>query len=115
MSLKIDCKHEALLVQVHGDFDLVSAAEFRDKVDMALEDLGPKHLILDLSKVTFMDSSALGVILGRLRKIQSVKGRMFLIGVKPAVRKVLSLSGIMSLLTICQTEEQVFHQLGKGA
>jgi stage II sporulation protein AA (anti-sigma F factor antagonist) len=102
-------------VQIQGDFDLVSAAEFRQKVDMALDDLRPRHLILDLSKVTFIDSSGLGVILGRLKKIQFKKGRMFLIGVKPAVRKVLNLSGIMPLLQICQNEQQVFQLLRKEA
>ena len=115
MTLKIDFRHDVLLVIVKGDFDLVSAAEFRLKVDRAIQDLEPKNLIMDLSKVTFIDSSGLGVILGRLKQIQGRKGKLILTGVRPEVKKVLEISGIMPLLYLCPTEAMAMELLRKGA
>ncbi len=115
MALKLECRNDALLVWVNGDFDLVSAAEFRQKVDTALEDQRPRHLIVNMSKMTFMDSSGLGVLLGRFKLIQNRKGRMFLTGVRPEVLKVLNLSGIIPLLQITKTEDEAMALLRKGA
>jgi stage II sporulation protein AA (anti-sigma F factor antagonist) len=115
MALKLECRNDALLVWVNGDFDLVSAAEFRQRVDTALEEQGPKHLIVNMSKMTFMDSSGLGVLLGRLKQVQSRRGRMFLTGLRPEVLKILNLSGIIPLLQITRTEDEAMALLRRGA
>ena len=114
MALKIDCRHDVLLVTVKGDFDLVSAEEFRLKVDRAIQDLQPRNLIMDLSKVSFIDSSGLGVILGRLKQIQSRKGKLILTGVRPEVKKVLDLSVSCHCFTFALQKRWQWSFCGRG-
>jgi stage II sporulation protein AA (anti-sigma F factor antagonist) len=113
MALTIEYKNNALLIQVAGDFDLVSAQDFRDAADRALDESSARHMILDLTHLSFMDSSGLGVILGRLRKVQAHQGIMILTGVTPPVRRVLELSGIMPLIKLCATVKQAWSVLGR--
>jgi stage II sporulation protein AA (anti-sigma F factor antagonist) len=109
----MDYKKDALLIRLAGDFDLVSARNFRETADQALDELCPRHIILDLTQLSFLDSSGIGAILGRLRKLQARQGRMVLAGACPSVRRVLELSGIMPLVGICATMDQAWALLAQ--
>jgi stage II sporulation protein AA (anti-sigma F factor antagonist) len=113
MSLILNSKKNSLIVHVGGDFDLVSANEFREKIDQTLEETLCQNLLLDLAKATFIDSSGLGVILGRFRKIKANDGQMIIYGPKPAIKKVFEVSGILSLMPVCNTEEEAWEILEK--
>ncbi|AUW93624.1 MAG: anti-sigma factor antagonist [Sulfobacillus thermosulfidooxidans] len=94
-----------ILVAVNGDLDLTSAAPLRDALDELLERYRDKALVLDLSDVEFIDSSGLGVILGRFRKMGD---RPFsLVGVRPSVKAVLELAGITDLLPVTDATRSV--------
>lgn len=111
MSLVLNSKKNTLIVRVGGDFDLVSAAEFRKLIDKSLEETMSQNLILDLSKITFIDSSGLGVILGRYRKVKANHGEVIIYGTKPAVEKIFEVSGISSLMPVCETEKEAWEFL----
>lgn len=111
MSLILNSRKNTLIVHVGGDFDLVTAAEFREKIDQSLEETMSQNLLLDLSKITFIDSSGLGVILGRYRKVKKNHGEMVIYGIKPAVEKILKVSGISSLMPLCKTEKEAWALL----
>jgi len=111
MSLILNSKKNTLIVRVNGDFDLVSANEFRDKIDQSLEETRSQNLMLDLSKITFIDSSGLGVILGRYRRVKGNQGQVVIYGTKPAVEKIFAVSGISSLMTLCETEKEAWEFL----
>jgi stage II sporulation protein AA (anti-sigma F factor antagonist) len=113
MAVTVSFEKNTLLVRTDGDFDLVGAEEFRTEADRALDMFPARHMILDLTRLTFMDSSGLGVILGRLRKIQARRGTMVLAGMNPSVRRVLELSGIMPLIEICATVKQGWAVLAR--
>jgi stage II sporulation protein AA (anti-sigma F factor antagonist) len=111
MSLVLNSKKNTLIVRVGGDFDLVSANEFREKIDKSLEETMCRNMLLDLSRATFIDSSGLGVILGRYRKVKANNGQMIIYGTKPAVNRVFEISGITSLVPVCSTEEEAWNVL----
>lgn len=111
MSLVLNSKKNTLIVRVGGDFDLVSAADFREKIDKSLEETMSQNLLLDLSKVTFIDSSGLGVILGRFRKVKANHGQMIICSTKPAIEKIFAVSGIISLMPVCSTEKEAWELL----
>lgn len=113
MAVVISYEKNTLLVRTDGDFDMVGAENFRTEADRALDMFPARHMILDLTKLTFMDSSGLGVILGRLRKVQARRGKMALAGANPSIRRVLELSGIMPLIDICATVEQAWAVLAR--
>ncbi|MGI6144156.1 MAG: STAS domain-containing protein [Peptococcia bacterium] len=111
MSLILNSKKNTLIVRVDGDFDLVTANEFREKIDHSLEETVSQNLLLDLTKTNFIDSSGLGVILGRYRKVKANQGEVIICGAKPAIVNIFEVSGITSLMPICNTEEEAWELL----
>jgi stage II sporulation protein AA (anti-sigma F factor antagonist) len=88
------------IVRLTGEIDHHSATGLREQIDRELETLRPKRLILDLSATSFMDSSGLGLILGRLRKSQELGAELVLANPTGATVKILRLAGVEKLLTI---------------
>ncbi|MGB9867057.1 MAG: STAS domain-containing protein [Bacillota bacterium] len=106
---------DVLVVRPLGDLDLSTAPAFRTLVDRELDRRRPSNIVVDLSKVCFMDSSGLGAILGRFRRIQSRGRRMWLIAPQPTVRSILELSGLAKLVTVFTSGEECFRRvLGDG-
>lgn len=77
-----------------------AAEEFRTTIDDALERSGVNTIMLYAAKVEFIDSSGLGVILGRYKKVTAAGGRIIVVGAQPQVCKVLAISGIQSLVAM---------------
>lgn len=109
MSLILNSKKNTLIVHIGGDFDLVSANDFREKIDRSIAETMSQNLILDLEKTTFIDSSGLGVIMGRYRKIKANNGQMVIYGAKPGIKKIFEVSGILSLMPVCNTEKAAWQ------
>lgn len=104
--LELDCTAQGatLVVTVRGELDLVTAETFRQQVDAALDRTRARSLHLHLARVTFMDSSGLGAILGRYRRLRQSGGRMVLISPSPAIRPVVELAGLHKLMEIHESE-----------
>lgn len=90
----------SIRVAIHGDLDLKTADPLRDALDKLIDRYRDKTLVLDLSEVDFVDSSGLGVILGRYRRLSTSSRTIALVGVKPSVRAVLELAGIDSIMSV---------------
>ena len=84
---------------LHSDeIDHHTAAAMRADIDAAAAAQQPKVLRLDFSDVSFMDSSGLGVLLGRYKRVAAKGNRMYLYGANKTVDKLLKMSGIYSLI-----------------
>lgn len=89
-----------VIVGIKGDLDLKTAPPLREALDKLIDRYRDKSLVIDLSEVDFVDSSGLGVILGRYRRLASQSRTISLHGVRPSVRAVLELAGVDSIMTI---------------
>ena len=83
-----------LTVRVTGEIDHHSAPGIREEIDREMERLAPRRIRLDLKETDFMDSSGLGLILGRLRKTRERGIDFVLLNPSPAIRKILALAGM---------------------
>ncbi len=92
--------HDWLYARPAGDLDLACAAELRQRLDDALRRSGCRFLWLDLQRVGFIDSSGLGVLLGRYRNLRPLGGAVRLSGASPTVYKLLAASGLSRLMEI---------------
>ena len=88
----------ALVVKLRGEIDQHCAEELRGDIDRQLDIKHSASLIIDLGGVDFMDSSGLGLIMGRYRKMQARGGKILLARPTPAVDRLLELSGINKLV-----------------
>jgi stage II sporulation protein AA (anti-sigma F factor antagonist) len=89
-----------LYAQIFGEIDMEIAAEWRNALDFELTKTRARNLIFDFSKVTFIDSSGLGVILGRYKKIERLCGNVIIHGANETVYKILVLSGFDKIMKI---------------
>lgn len=89
---------DRLTAVLNGDIDHHSAAEMRVMIDGELERTMPKLLLLDFAEVGFMDSSGIGLILGRIRKITAWGGKAWILKPTALVRKILKISGLENLI-----------------
>ncbi len=94
-----------LRVAVKGDLDLKTAIPLREALDKLTDRYRDRHLLLDLTEVGFVDSSGLGVILGRHRRLMAQGRTISLSGVRPSVKAVLELAGIDSIINITHIAE----------
>lgn len=94
MKLITAVKDGSLVARVTGEIDHHSAPAIREQIDALLDSLQPKGLLLDLSETDFMDSSGLGLILGRQRKTEEIGAKLVLLNPSPAIRKLLHLAGM---------------------
>ncbi len=105
MDIHIEVKEKTLLVRLTGEIDLAVADTLRKSLE---QELDSNHLIINLiinlTGVTYIDSSGLGVILGRYRRVSKYGGRVFIVGACAQVRKVLDLSGLLNIMKECPSE-----------
>ncbi len=86
-----------LTARLSGEIDHHKAPYIRQKIDSQAEYYRPKELHLDFSSVTFMDSSGIGLIMGRYRQISLLGGVLKVVNVPKGLLKIISLSGIDKL------------------
>lgn len=103
-----------LLIRPRGEIDLSVADALRLKLDNLIEDYSVKNLIINLSGISFIDSSGLGVMLGRYKKLSSHGGRVLLVSPAPQVRRILELSGILNIMQECSGEAEAFAKAQGG-
>lgn len=97
---------DAAVLHIDGELDERTAASLRDRLDDLIDRRGVRYLVLDIRQLTFIDSSGLGVLLGRFRRLQQRGGRMALVRPASHVKAVLELSGIPRLMPIYASARQ---------
>ena len=96
-----DSESDSATVKLKGEIDHHSASVLRRELDELICRLRPKKLMLDLSGVDFMDSSGLGLIMGRYTLLDSLGGETVLLNPTEGIRKILDLAGFSR---ICRVE-----------
>ena len=108
MKVKISYRGTTLIVSLAGELDHHSAEYVRQKIDNELMKSSNRDVILDFSDVSFMDSSGIGVVIGRYKNIQKLNGKLAIINLNSQVRRIFEMSG---LLKIIPTYDNVEHAI----
>ncbi len=97
MQLTITRQEGQLTAALRGELDHHSAGQLRQKIDAALLQYRSKHLVLDLSGLSFMDSSGIGLIMGRYRLMRDMEGTLTVVGATPRIESLLRMAGMEKL------------------
>lgn len=97
MSVRIDVTGEVLTAYLGGEIDHHNAAEMREVIDSALRANTPSLIVLDFSDVTFMDSSGIGLVMGRYRASRPFGAELMVTNTPAGIYKVMRLAGIERL------------------
>ena len=102
------CEKQAdkLIIRIPGEIDHHSAKALREEIVRAIFYHRPHTLALSLSEVSFMDSSGLGLILGRLSRIQELGGELVIADPNLQVMKILRLAGLEKKIRIERSERK---------
>ena len=101
------CEDGVLTLKIAGEIDHHCAAALREKLDAAIYLHRARTVVLDLSGVGFMDSSGLGLIMGRYAVARRLGGRLIIADPEPAVEKLLAVGAIGSLVEIKRKEAAI--------
>lgn len=100
MAVEIGVKGEVVTAYLSGEIDHHSAADMREKIDSAIDCNMPSLLVLDFGGVSFMDSSGIGLVMGRYRALQSLGAKLHITGASPQIAKVMRLAGMDRLASV---------------
>ncbi|MFY9423442.1 MAG: anti-sigma factor antagonist, partial [Bacillota bacterium] len=116
MSVESKQDRECLVVRVSGELDLRTAGELKSEVDPVLERAPERPVVvLDLSDVSFMDSSGMGAILGRYRTVSQMGGKLVVCGLTPQLRKLFELTGLMRIIPVYASVDDAISSLRGGS
>ena len=95
-----------LRVELEGEIDHHSAVATRGEIDRLIYENRPKRLELELSRIGFMDSSGLGLVMGRYALVRDLGGEMAVIDPSPAILRIFKLAGMERLIRIEWSRER---------
>lgn len=100
MGVRLILKEGVLTAVLSGEIDHHSAREIRAEIDETASRIKPNKLVFDFSAVQFMDSSGIGLIMGRCKLMQLWNGKVEIIRLPPKIEKIVSLAGLNQLCAI---------------
>jgi anti-sigma B factor antagonist len=93
------------VVSPRGELDAFTIAPLRELLAELIEEEQAVRLVIDLSAVTFLDSTALGPLVGALRRMRERDGRLGIVSPVPAARRIFELTGLDGVLDLHATRE----------
>jgi anti-sigma B factor antagonist len=96
---------EAVVVSINGEIDLHNSPELRSALLQALLPKPPKKLVLNLSLVPYMDSSAVAVLVEMLQKVRPGGGKVMLVSLQPRVKGLLQIARLDTIFNLAATEQ----------
>lgn len=100
MSVQIKTVGDTVTAYLSGELDHHSAKEMREAVDNAVELNMPSKLVLDFKEISFMDSSGIGLVMGRYKLLKKSKAELYISNTPSSIYKVMKLAGIERLAKI---------------
>lgn len=101
-----------LIITINGDIDHHTSEEIRNKIDKEIQRNNIKNLIFDFSNVCFMDSSGIGMVIGRYKLVGKQGGAVAACGIDGNIKRIFDLSGLKSILKTYENSQQALEALG---
>ncbi|TFJ93760.1 anti-sigma F factor antagonist [Lentibacillus salicampi] len=112
LSTAFNVKQDVLVVRMSGELDHHETEVLRNEWKEMMYTNAIKHVVLNLESVTFMDSSGLGVVLGRYKEVLQLGGEMVVCSVSAPVRRLFEMSGMFKIVRLEENEEHALFTLG---
>lgn len=107
LNVQIKVENKTVTAYLSGELDHHNAPAVRERIDEAVCNRRPELLVLDFGSVGFMDSSGIGLVMGRYRLIQSMNCKLYIINLPPHVYKVMRLAGLEKIAVLQPKREEV--------
>ncbi|MGI6584510.1 MAG: anti-sigma F factor antagonist [Gracilibacteraceae bacterium] len=111
MSMDFDYIDRMLIVRINGDIDHHSCEGIRAKIDKEIAKRSPRAILFDMEQVGFMDSSGIGVLIGRYKLISGGGGKAGMINVKPQIKRLCEICGLQKIIKIYPSKKQAISSI----
>lgn len=111
MNVAFEHVNRTLIAKIEGDIDHHSCDMIRNQIDNEIMNRNPKNMIFDMDQVGFMDSSGIGVLLGRYKKIFGQGGKTAMIKVKPQIKRICEICGLQKIIPIYRDKRQAIENI----
>jgi len=107
--MNINCieRNGNLVVKIMGEIDHHSADEIRTTAEREYFRSGAKNMIFDFAHVSFMDSSGIGVIIGRYKELKKAGGKVFAINIGPEISRIFDISGLRKIIPCFSSIDEI--------
>ncbi len=108
MSIELKLEHpgeNTVMVSVHGDIDMSSSTKVRDVLTPLFQD-NNKAIIVDLSQVSYIDSSGIATLVEGLQWSHSSKNKFRLVALTPGVKDVFEIARLLTVFEVFDTQDQ---------
>lgn len=109
--MQIEITGKTLVAHIDGELDQHSAAYVRRELDKCLRRTGVSNLVLDFTGLSFMDSSGIGVIIGRYKIVKSIGGNVVVVSASAAIDRIVTASGLKRIMSVCKTVPAALKKL----
>lgn len=112
----IECTNinRILIVKINGDIDHCSSEEIRLKIDKDFERINGKDILFDFSNVDFMDSSGIGMIIGRYKNVELKGGQIAFFNISENLKRIFEISGLLKIIYCFDSKEEAIKALTLG-
>lgn len=117
MEVTLMAKHRLVVMRIYGEIDHHMAGEIKKRAEREIKSTGAVNIALDFGGVTFMDSSGIGMIIGRYRTVRALGGSLIIFDASQQVLRLIEMAGINDLVLISDTLQHGINMMksGKGA
>lgn len=98
MEVSLKIMGQTLIVSPAGDLDHHTAADLRERIDKEVAHENIRNIIFDFSQVEFMDSSGIGLIIGRYKLMSANSGITAICHMKDSLRRIFDISGLKKII-----------------
>lgn len=109
--MRIETVGRTLVAHIDGDLDHHCTSTVRRELDKVLKRSGVKNLVLDFSELEFMDSSGIGVIIGRYKIVSAIGGKAAIVTAKPSVNRIITASGLKKIMGVYKSVSAALKSL----
>lgn len=106
MNVKHFIEEKILIFEITEELDHHVVEKMRKRTDYEIQRLIPKNVIFDFSKVKFMDSAGIGLLLGRYKQIKSLGGEMKIVNSNERIKKILDMSGVTKVVEVINLDDE---------
>lgn len=111
MEITIEKRNRNLIVAINGDIDHHTSEEIRTKLDKEYTRSSAKNIIFDFSKVDFMDSSGIGMVIARYKNATQSGGKVGICAVSSSVDRIFMMSGIYKIIQKYDSMEDALKEM----
>lgn len=111
MGYTAEIKESNLIVHFYGELDHHISEKSRASIDQKYMGNNLKNIVFDLAQLTLMDSSGIGLIMGRYKLVQANNGKIALISTNVYVDRIIKMSGLLKIIDVYTDLEDALSNL----